>query len=129
MTSHPVKRPHLGGYSATSGCACAHPSKGTQLFFQYMTLKNIFHFPYFFRPQRLKYRGTWRYKTSSRTFFPYFFILQCLKYQLLAFLVHDVIKHFPVLIQTTSFEISVTCFLCIMFPYLKKSLVIRRINM
>jgi hypothetical protein len=27
MTSFPVKRPHLGGYCTTSGCACVHPSK------------------------------------------------------------------------------------------------------
>ena len=25
MTSLPVRRPHWGGYCATSGCACAHP--------------------------------------------------------------------------------------------------------
>jgi hypothetical protein len=29
ITSFPVKRPYLGGYCATSGCACTHPSKGT----------------------------------------------------------------------------------------------------
>jgi hypothetical protein len=28
-TSLQVKRPHWGGYCSTSGCACAHPSKGT----------------------------------------------------------------------------------------------------
>ena len=42
--------------------------------------------------------------------FPFFFKPQHLKYQLPAFLVHDVIKHFPVPFQITTFEISVTCF-------------------
>ena len=49
-------------------------------------------------------------KTLSRTLFPYFFKPQRLKYQFLGFLVHDVIEHFHVLFQMTTYEISVTCF-------------------
>ena len=52
------------------------------------------------------FSSTWRYKTFIRSFFPYFFKPQRLKYQLLAFLVNDVIKHFPVFFQTATFEIS-----------------------
>ena len=36
-------------------------------------------------------------KTLSRKFVPFFLKPQRLKYQLVAFLVHDVIEHFPVL--------------------------------
>ena len=42
--------------------------------------------------------------------FPYFFKPQRMKYQLLAFLVHDDIKHFSVPFETTTFEILVTYF-------------------
>ena len=94
---------------------------------------------YFFKPQRLKYQllrfqvhdvikhfsvpfetttfailvtcfpSSWHSKTFPVLFLSYFFKPQRLKYQLLAFLVHDVIKHFPVLFQMTTYEISVTC--------------------
>ena len=55
------------------------------------------------------FSSTWHSKTFHVLFFSYFFKPQRLKYQLLAFLVHDVIKHFPVLFQMTTYEIPVTC--------------------
>ena len=78
-----------------------------------MTLSNIF--TYFFKWQRMKYQLLALIvhdliKTLSRTFSLYFFKPQRLKYQLLAFLVHYVINHFPVPFETTTFEISVICF-------------------
>ena len=77
-----------------------------------------FIFPYFFKPQRLKYQLVvfLVHDVIKHFIFPYFFKPQRLKYQLVVFLVHDVIKHFifpyffPVLFQTTTFEISVSCF-------------------
>ena len=99
----------------------------------------VLFFSYFLKPQRLKYHlvaflehdvikhflvlfqittheilvtcfsSTWHSKTFHVLFFSYFFKPQRLKYQLLAFLVHDVIKHFPVLFQMTTYEIPVTC--------------------
>ena len=54
--------------------------------------------------------STCRYKTFSRTFSLYFFKPQRLKYQLLPFLVRDVITYFPVPFETTTFEILVTWF-------------------
>ena len=54
--------------------------------------------PYFFKPRRLKYQlFISDIPVFKKKKFPYFFKLQRLIYQLLAFLVHDVIKHFPVL--------------------------------
>ena len=51
------------------------------------------------------FSSTWRYENM----FLYFFKPQRLKYHFLDFLVHDVIEHFPVLFQMTTYEISVTC--------------------
>ena len=49
------------------------------------------------------------YDVIKQNIFPYFFKPQRLKYQLLAFLVHDVIKHFPVLFSRT---FSIFYFFC-----------------
>ena len=78
------------------------------------------HFPVlflctFFKQQRLKYQLLAflvhdLIKTFSRTFSLYFFKSQRFKYQILSFLVRDVIKHFPVPFETTTFEILVTWF-------------------
>ena len=56
-------------------------------------------FPYLLKPQRLKYQLLPFLvhdviQTFSRTFFLYFFKPQRLKYQLLADLVHDVLEIF-----------------------------------
>ena len=100
---------------------CSFPNHNvwnfSYLLFNFMTLSNIF--PYFFKSQRMKYQLLAFkvhdvIKTLSRTFSPYFFKTQRLKYPLVAFLVHDVIKHFPVLFpvifETTLFEILVSWF-------------------
>ena len=72
-------------------------------------------FMYFFKPQPFEisvswFSSIWCNRTFSRTLFRYFFKPQRLIYQLLVFLVHDVIKHFPAPFETTTFEILVTCF-------------------
>ena len=72
-------------------------------------------FMYFFKPQPFEisvswFSSIWCNRTFSCTLFRYFFKPQRLIYQLLAFLVHDVIKHFPAPFETTTFEILVTCF-------------------
>ena len=76
-------------------------------------------FPYFFPvPSQTTtfeisvtlFSSAWRYKTFLRTFSLYFFKPQRFKYQLLSFLVRDVIKHFPVPFETSTFEILVSCF-------------------
>ena len=77
-------------------------------------------FPYLLKQQRLKYQLLPFLvhdviKRFSRTFSLYLFKPQRLKYQLLAVLVPDVIKTFsrtfsPYFFQTTTFEISVSCF-------------------
>ena len=68
-------------------------------------------FPYVLKPQRLKYQlVAFLAHDVMKTFSCTFSNHNRLKYQFLGFLVHDVIEHFPVLFQTTTFEISVTCF-------------------
>ena len=84
------------------------------------TWRNENIFLYFLKPQPFEisvswFSSTWCNWTFSRTLFRYFFKSKRLKYQLLAFIVHGILKYFMyffflVLFQTTTFEILVTCF-------------------
>ena len=72
-------------------------------------------FPYLLKPQRLKYQLiAFLVHDVMKTFSCTFSNRNRLKYQLLGFQVQDVIEHIRVLcsilFQTTTFEISVTSF-------------------